>query len=126
MASKFKKSLNTPEEVRTFNHGKVELATISGVAFGRVTLAPGWKWSKDVKPIANTKSCMAPHTQYVISGALHIAMDNGDEFDMNPGDAAVIPPGHDAWVIGNEPFIAIDVTGMAHYAEKPEAKLSRK
>ena len=125
MTSKFKKSLNSPDETRTFDKGKVELATVSGVTFGRAVLNPGWKWSLHVKPIVKTESCLAPHTQYVISGRLHIAMDNGEAFDIGPGDVAVIPPGHDAWVVGNEPFVAIDVTGMTHYAEATKTKAKK-
>ena len=122
MRNILKKSLNSPDETRTFDKGSVNLATVSSTTFGLVTLNPGWKWSECVKPIAKTKSCMAPHTQYVISGRLHIAMDNGEEFDLAPGDAVVVPPGHDAWVIGNEPFVAVDVTGMIDYAKIKKAK----
>ena len=112
-----KKSLNAPEETRTFEKGKVELATVAGITFGRVMLQPGWKWSTCVKPIAKTKSCQAPHTQYVISGRVAIVMDDGTKKEFGPGDVGVIPPGHDAWVVGNEPAVAIDVTGMTNYAK---------
>ena|SRR3989338_3588833 len=125
MTTQFRKNLSSPDETRTFEKGSVELATLSGVTFGRVTLHPGWKWSQHVKPIVKTESCLAPHTQYIISGKLHIAMDDGTNFDLGPGDATVIPPGHDAWVVGNESVIAIDVTGMTHYAEQPMAKAKK-
>lgn len=121
MATVYKKNLKSPDEVRTFDKGKVNLVNLANTTFGLATLNPGWKWSQCVKLIAKTKSCEAPHTQYVISGKLHLAMDNGDQFDIGPGDAAVIPPGHDAWVVGNEPFVAIDVTGMTHYAKESKA-----
>jgi len=117
MEKTFKKSLNTPDETRTFDKGKVELVTIGKVTFGRAVFQPGWKWSESVKPIVKTESCQAGHTQYVISGKLHIVMDNGTEFDVSAGDTMVIPPGHDAWVVGDEPFVAIDVTGMTRYAQ---------
>ena len=113
-----KKSLNAPEEVRTFDKGKVELATVGGITFGRATFQPGWKWSECVKPVAKTKSCQAPHTQYVISGKMTVVMDDGTKKDFGPGDVGTVPPGHDAWVVGNEPVVAIDVTGMTHYAER--------
>ena len=112
-----KKSLNSPEETRTFEKGKVELATVGGITFGRVTLQPGWKWSTCVKPIAKTKSCQAPHTQYVISGRVAVVMDDGTKKEFGPGDVGIIPSGHDAWVVGNEPAVAIDVTGMTNYAK---------
>ena len=112
-----KKSLNSPQETRTFEKGRVELATVGGITFGRATFQPGWKWSTCVKPIAKTKSCQAPHTQYVISGRLVVVMDDGNQKEFGPGDIGVIPSGHDAWVVGNEPVVAIDVTGMTNYAK---------
>ncbi len=111
------KSLNKPDEVRTFEKGKVELATVNNLTFGRLTLQPGWKWSTHVKPIAKTQSCQQPHTQLVLSGRLHVKMDDGKEWEAGPGDVAYVPPGHDGWVVGNEPVVAIDVTGMKDYAK---------
>ena len=112
-----KKSLNSPEEERTFDKGKVELATVGNVTFGRATLNPGWKWSECVKPIAKTESCEAPHTQYIISGRLKVVMDDGTEKEFGPGDVGFVPPGHDAWVVGDEPVVTIDITGMKDYAK---------
>ncbi len=118
MAKIQKKSLNSPDETRTFPKGKVEIVTVEGITFGRVTLEPGWKWSEHVKPIANTESCESPHTQYIISGRLKVKMNDGTEAEFGPGDMAIIPPGHDGWVIGNEPVVVIDITGMTHFAEQ--------
>jgi hypothetical protein len=106
-----------PDDVRKFTNGKVELANLGDAVIGRITLQPGWKWSNDVKQIANTNSCQLPHTQYVISGSLRVRMDDdGTEQEFGPGDAMYIPPGHDAWVVGNQPFVAVDFTGMKEYA----------
>jgi len=91
---------------------------IGGGAVGRLTLEPGWKWSKDVKPIAGTTSCEAPHFQYHVSGQLHIVMDDGTEFVAGPGDVTALPSGHDAWVVGNEPVVVVDWHGASHYAEQ--------
>ena len=113
-----KKSMNSPEETRDFPKGKVQLVTVEGVTFGLATFEPGWKWSTSVKSIVKTESCQAPHTQYTISGRLHVVMDDGSEFEYGPGDVGVIPPGHDAWVVGNEPVVALDITGMVDYAKK--------
>jgi uncharacterized RmlC-like cupin family protein len=107
---------NNPDDVRKFTNGKVELANLGDVTIGRITLDPGWKWSNDVKPIVNTSSCELPHTQYVISGRLRVRMDDGTEQESGPGEALYVPPGHDAWVVGNEPFVAVDFTGMKEYA----------
>lgn len=117
-----KKSLNSPDEIRIFPKGKVELVTIGGITFGRGTFEPGWKWSTSLKPIVKTQSCEAPHTQYHVSGQLRIRMDDGTEEEFGPGDVSVLPSGHDAWVVGNEPVVVIDITGMTHYAEKANKK----
>jgi hypothetical protein len=111
-----KKTLSAPDERRTFDKGQVELATLGGVTFGRATLAPGWKWSTCVKPIAKTESCQAPHLQYHVAGRLFVRMDDGSEMEFGPGDVSLLPPGHDAWVMGNEPVVIIDITGMGTYA----------
>jgi len=117
MAKMLKRDLAKPEEQRTFDKGKVELATLGGVTFGRATLQPGWKWSTCVKPIAKTGSCQAPHLQYHVAGRLRVRMDDGSEEEFGPGEMSLIPPGHDAWVVGNEPVVVIDISGMGEYAK---------
>lgn len=111
------KSMQKPEEVREFPLGRVELVKIGDSMVGRATFQPGWRWSESVKPIAKTESCQAPHFQYHISGVLRVRMDDGKEFDCKPGDIACIPPGHDAWVVGDEPVVMVDFQGMTHYGE---------
>jgi quercetin dioxygenase-like cupin family protein len=114
-----KKSINSPDEVTTFDKGKLELTTFTnGTTIGRTTLEPGWSWEKCVKPIVKTNSCEAPHTQYMISGRIKIVMDDGSEEEFGPSDTAVIPPGHNVWVIGDEPVVAIDFTGLRDYAKE--------
>jgi uncharacterized protein DUF861 len=112
------KSFNNPDEVRTFEKGKVEIVNLGNVVMGRATLEPGWSWSKCIKPLVNTNSCQAPHTSCIISGKMKVKMDDGTEIEGGPGDTAVIPPGHDAWVVGDEPCISIDFTGMGNFAKK--------
>ena len=116
-----KKTLNAPDEIRTFDKGKVELATVGTVTFGRASFEPGWKWSESVKPIVKTDYCEAPHIQYHVSGRLRIRMADGSEDEFGPGDVGTTPPGHDAWVVGDEPVVVIDISGMKEYA-KPAAK----
>jgi hypothetical protein len=113
-----KKSLSRPDETRSFEKGKVELVTVGEVTFGRINLQPGWKWSTCVKPIAHTESCEASHLTYHVSGRLRIRMDDGTEQEFGPGDVSLIPPGHDAWVVGNEPVVGIDISGMREYAKR--------
>ena len=113
-----RKSLNAPEEVRTFEKGKLELVSIDGAAIGRATFEPGWKWSTCVAPVAKTSSCQAAHFGYQVSGVMVTRMDDGTETTSRPGDVLVIPPGHDAWVEGNQNVVVIDWTGMSAYAKK--------
>ena len=111
------KTLSKPDETRTFPKGKLELVTLGGVTFGRGTFEPGWKWSTSVQPLVNTKSCEAPHLQYHVSGRLGVQMDDGSEAVFGPGDVSLLPPGHDAWVVGDEPAVVIDISGMVDYAK---------
>ncbi|HBG05828.1 MAG: cupin [Geobacteraceae bacterium GWC2_58_44] len=110
------KSFASPDEVREFPLGKLELVTVGGATIGRATLQPGWRWATSVQPIAKTLSCEAPHFQYHVSGMLRIAMDDGREFDCKAGDISLLPTGHDAWVVGDEPVVIVDFQGMIDYA----------
>jgi quercetin dioxygenase-like cupin family protein len=117
-----KKSLDSPDVTRDCGHGTMELVTLEDTTLTRVTLQPGWKWSEHIRPMCHTDSCQVHHTQYVISGRLTVAMDDGSWMELKPGDFAVIPPGHDAWVVGNEPFVAIDLSpDMKQYAHQDES-----
>ena len=128
-----KKNMKSPDETRSFDKGKVEIAKVGETSIGRAYFEPGWSWEKCVKPIVKTESCQAPHTQYVISGRMRVKMDDGSEEEFGrmrvkmddgseeefgPGDVGYLPPGHNAWIIGNEPFVAVDFTGMKEYAKK--------
>ena len=120
MAGMKKMSLNSPEETRLFEagKGKLELVNIDAGPVGRATFEPGWRWSEHVKPIAGTDSCQAPHLGYYVSGRMHVVMDDGQELDFGPGDFSIIPPGHDAWIVGDEPCVVIDWQGFADYAKR--------
>ena len=111
------KSFGEPDEVRPFAHGKAEIVELGGSPIGRLTLEPGWRWSNDVKPIAQTEWCEAPHFQYHVSGRLGIRMEDGTEFEAGPGDLTSLPRGHDAWVIGDEPAVVVDFYGASNYAK---------
>jgi hypothetical protein len=118
MAKSEHKAFKSPDEVRAFEKGKLELLNIGGGVVGKLTLEPGWRWSKHVKPIAKTDWCEAPHFQYHASGRIHIVMSDGTEFEAGPGDVTALPSGHDAWVVGNEPVVLIDWSGASEYAKK--------
>jgi quercetin dioxygenase-like cupin family protein len=113
-------SLDTPEETRPFadGKGKLELVNREAGPVGRATFEPGWKWSLHIKPIAQTDSCQAAHLGYYVSGRMHVVMDDGEEAEFGPGDFAVIPPGHDAWIVGDEACVVIDWQGFADYAKR--------
>ena len=111
------KKLDKPDETREFEKGKIQLVKFGDVVVGRAVFEPGWKWSKHVKPIAKTKSCEAPHFQYHVSGVLRIAMDDGTERDVGPGQISLLSSGHDAWVVGDEPVVVVDFQGLMDYAK---------
>jgi len=113
------RSFAAPDETREFPRGRAEILKIGGGEVGRLVFQPGWRWSTDVKPIAGTGSCEAPHFQYHVSGRLAIRMDDGTEFIAGPGDVTSLPSGHDAWVVGEEPVVTVDWFGAASYARQP-------
>ena len=117
MAKTEHKEFGLADEVRTFEHGRAEILEMEGGTIGRLVLNPGWRWSNDVKPIAKTQSCEAPHFQYHISGQLAIRMDDGTEFIAGPGDITSLPSGHDAWVVGDEPVVVVDWFGASKYGK---------
>ena len=112
-----RKDLGTPDEVRNFDKGHVDLVNIGSGVVGRLVLEPGWRWSESVKPLVHTEWCEAPHFQYHASGRLRIISNTGEEFEVGPGEITSLPAGHDAIVIGDEPVVLIDFYGASHYAE---------
>jgi hypothetical protein len=112
------KTFSKPDEVRDFPNGRAEILGFGEAQVGRLTLQPGWRWSNDVKPLAGTDSCKAPHFQYHVSGQLGILMDDGTAFVAGPGDVTSLPSGHDAWVIGDEPVVVVDWFGASNYAKQ--------
>jgi len=93
------------------------LQTLGDHTFGRGVFEPGWRWSQHVKPIAGTPSCQAAHTGYVLEGRMAVKMDDGTQVEYGPGDAFHMPPGHDAWIVGDKRCVLIDFTGVAKYAK---------
>jgi quercetin dioxygenase-like cupin family protein len=118
-----KRRFEQAQDVRPFVDGKGQLAMLDldGVAVGRATFEPGWRWSEHVKPIAGTDSCEAPHAGYVLAGHMTVRMNDGTEENFDPGDVMMIEPGHDAWVVGEEPCMVIDWQGYVDYA-KPTSR----
>lgn len=115
-----KKSFNSPDETRTPPKAKVEVVNLGEVTAMRATFEPGWKWSESLKPIVGTDSCQVAHMGYMVSGRMVVKMDDGTEHEFGPGEVGVIPPGHDAWIIGDEPVVFIDFQKDNTYA-KPQS-----
>ncbi|MBF0520883.1 MAG: cupin domain-containing protein [Nitrospirae bacterium] len=112
------KSFDKPDEIICFSKGKLELITIGERKIGRATFEPGWEWSTSLQPIVKTMRCESPHLQYHMSGTLKVLMDDGTEFECKAGDVSLLPAGHDAWVVGEEPVVVVDFIGMMDYAKE--------
>jgi hypothetical protein len=112
------KRFDQPDETRTFPKGKFQIIRIGNMTIGRASYDPGWKWSDDVGAAAGEKSCHVEHIGLVISGRAAAAMDDGRVIEMRAGDIFYIAPGHDSWVVGNEPYVSLHFLGAEDYAHK--------
>ena len=113
MANLVAKPFDSPDETRSPDKTNVEVVDLGDVKAARMTLQPGWRWSECIKPVVGTDSCQARHVGIVHSGRLVIKHEDGTEVEIGPGDAYVIEPGHDAWVVGDEPFVAFEFESRA-------------
>lgn len=111
------KSHDTPDEVRAPNKTRLEVVRLGGFALGRMTLQPGWRWSECIKPVVKTDTCQMAHVGYAISGRLTVKMNDGSQKTIAKGMSYTIPPGHDAWVEGNEPFVGVEVASAEQFAK---------
>lgn len=111
------KSHDKPDEVRTPKKTKVEVVRLPGFTIGRLSAEPGWRWSECIKPVVGTESCQVAHVGYAISGRITVRMNDGSQKTIGPGESYTIPPGHDAWVEGNERFVCIEVMSAEQYAK---------
>ena len=121
-----RRRFSEPSDVRTFPHGRVEVVELDDTVVGLMVYEPGWRWSVDVKPIAGTDSCQYHHLGVTTSGVLRVQMPDGAELEINPGDVFEIPPGHDAWVVGDEPWVSIDFEAMRTYGRSLDAADERR
>ena len=117
------KSHATPDEIRQPDKTKVEIVRLAGYTIGRFTMKPGWKWSQCIKPVVHTESCQLSHVGYAVSGNLTVRLNDGTEKTIKAGESYTIPPGHDAWVDGNEEFVGIEVMSAEEFA-KPQKEAS--
>jgi len=109
-------NLDSPDEVRTFDKGRFELYRIGPMTLGRATYEPGWRWSEHVGAASGERSCQVEHIGLVLSGRAMAAMDDGTEKVMSAGDFFYVPPGHDSWVVGDEPYVSLHIMGSEGYA----------
>ena len=121
MAQLRRKSLRRPDELRPLGRGHLELVELGEAAIGRVTYQPGWRWSEDLRPVVGTASCEVHHLGVVLSGHLRVEMADGSAMDLTPDDVFEVPPGHDAWVVGDEPFVAVDSLGRRYFGRRLDA-----
>ncbi len=113
------KSVRSPEETRPFqDKGSAAVVNVDGHPVLYATFEPGWRWSEHVKPIAGTDSCQTNHFGYVLSGRMHIVMDDGTEAEVGPGDVFSVAPGHDAWTVGDEACVTVDFGQVGQYAKR--------
>jgi hypothetical protein len=117
MAGVESKSMDAPDEVRTPDKTRVDVVRVGGSEVGRLTMQPGWRWSECIKPVVGTDSCQAEHLGYAIAGHMHIEHEDGTTAEIGPGDAYVIAPGHEAWVVGDEEFVGVEFKSAAEYAK---------
>ncbi len=102
------RSFDSPDETRTPDKTRVEVVRLGNTTAARLTMQPGWRWSECVKPVVGGERCQVRHVGVIQSGTLHVAHDDGSERDLKPGDSYVIEPGHDAWVVGDEPTVGYE------------------
>ncbi|HVL88366.1 MAG TPA: cupin domain-containing protein [Candidatus Thermoplasmatota archaeon] len=111
------KSHATPDEVRAPAKTRVEIVKLEGFTIGRMTFEPGWRWSECVKPVVKTDQCQVSHVGYAVSGQITVRLKDGTEKTLHAGESYTIPPGHDAWVEGNQPFVGIEMMSADVYAK---------
>ncbi|SCU89238.1 Cupin 2, conserved barrel (fragment) [Cupriavidus necator] len=111
------KSHASPDEVRAPAKTRIEVVQLEGFTIGRFNFEPGWRWSECIKPVVKTDHCLASHVGYAVSGRLTVRMKDGTEKTISAGDSYTIPPGHEAWVEGDQPFVALEVMSADTYAK---------
>lgn len=115
-----RKSFASPDQVRNFPSGRVEVIRLDEISIGRFSLQPGWRWSKDVAPVARTRSCQLRHVGYALSGSLLVTMDGGTELVIQHGDGFEIPPGHEVLVLGPDPWESVEFASAHSFGVSPE------
>jgi mannose-6-phosphate isomerase-like protein (cupin superfamily) len=116
MATIAARSFDQPDEVRTPDRTRIEVVRLGSQSAARITFQPGWRWSTSIKPVVGTESCQARHVGTIVSGRMRVVHDDGTEVEAGPGTVYVIEPGHDAWVVGEEPVVGFEFASAETYA----------
>jgi mannose-6-phosphate isomerase-like protein (cupin superfamily) len=111
------RSHDAADEIRTPAKTRVEVIRLDGFTLGRMTFQPGWRWSDCIKPVVKTDSCQISHAGYAISGRITVRLTDGTQITISAGDSYTIPPGHDAWVEGSEPFVGLEIMSAEKFAK---------
>jgi len=120
-----RRRFSEPSDVRTIPRGRIDIVELDDTVVGRMIYEPGWRWSVDIQPIAGTDTCQYHHLGITLSGRLRAQMPDGTELEIGPGDVFEIPPGHDAWVVGDEPWVSVDFEAMRTYGKQRDARDER-
>jgi class 3 adenylate cyclase len=120
-----RRRFSEPSDVRTIPNGRIDIVDLDDTVVGRMTYEPGWRWSVDIQPIAGTETCQYHHLGITLSGRLRAQMVDGTELELSPGDVFEIPPGHDAWVVGDEPWVSVDFEAMRTFGRQRDARDER-
>jgi class 3 adenylate cyclase len=120
-----RRRFNEASDVRVIPRGRIDVVELDDTVVGRMTYEPGWRWSVDVRPIAGTDTCQYHHLGITLSGRLRAQMPDGTELEVGPGDVFEIPPGHDAWVVGDEPWVSVDFEAMRTFGKVRDARDER-
>src|SRR4051794_38628701 len=126
MARLQRRNLRQPDEIRPVGRGTLEVVELGDTAYGRTTYEPGWRWTEDVRPIVGTSLCEVHHVGFCLQGRLHVAMADGTEMVVEADDVFEIPPDHDAWVLGDEAWIAVDSRGRRYFGIAPDDDTDRR
>ncbi|HUG09295.1 MAG TPA: adenylate/guanylate cyclase domain-containing protein [Acidimicrobiia bacterium] len=119
MAGFIKRNISEPDDATVFDLGEVRVVQVGEMSFGRTILEPGWRWVEHVGPLAGTPSCQFPHFMIITSGRMTIVMDDGTVHEVGPGDVVDVPPGHTGWVVGDEPVVIYDSSGIRGWGRPP-------
>jgi len=115
-------SLLQPDRTQRFEHGGGQVVRIGELSVGRARLEPGWRWSVDIQPLVGTTSCELHHVHVVLAGTFAVRLDDGETAQFTAGDVCDIPPGHDAWVVGEDAVDLLDISGNVDTFGLPPAR----